>query len=164
MLALPDSGTDISAARSQLLKQLSEHTLNLLCSEVTLKTANGHKIQPLGKLPLTFQCHGRDHSEDTHIYPRVSGVTVSWKTAKGLNILPEHYRDPVAITHTTVEPAGPKVVEVNGVNNEADTPTESKMINMYPYSLWWHDKSHGRKSSMSLSLQMPIHFVCTHHG
>ena len=56
---------------------------------------------------------------------------MSWKTAKGLNILLEHYPDPVAITHTTVEPAAPKVVEVNVVNTAADMPTESEMINMY---------------------------------
>ena len=38
---------------------------------------------------------------------------------------------PVAITHTTVEPAAHKVVEVNVVNTAADMPTESEMINMY---------------------------------
>ena len=57
---------------------------------------------------------------------------MSWKTAKGLNILLEHYPDPVAITYTTVEPAAPKVVEVNVVNTAASMPTESEMINMYP--------------------------------
>ena len=131
-LALPDSGADISAAGPQLLKLLNEHTLNLLPSEVTPKTANGHKMQPLGKLPVTFQLCGKDHREDMHIYPGVSGVIMSWKTAKGLNILPEHYPDPVAVTHTAVEPAAPKVVEVNIINTAADTPKKSEMINMYP--------------------------------
>ena len=83
-------------------------------------------MQPLGKLPVTFQLRGRDHSEDMHIYPGVSGVIMYCKTAKGLNILPEHYPDPVAITHTTVEPAAPKVVEVNVVNTAVDIPTENK--------------------------------------
>ena len=131
-LALPDSGADISAAGPQLLKLLNEHTLNLLPSKVTPKTANGHKMQPLGKLPITFQLCGRDHREDMHIYPGVSGVIMSWKTAKGLNILPEHYPDPVAITHTAVEPAAPKLVEVNVINTVADIPKKSEMINMYP--------------------------------
>ena len=93
MLALPDSGTDISAGVPQLLNLLNEHTLNLLPLKVTPKNANGHK-QLLGKLPVTFQLRGRDHSEDMHIYPGVSGVIMSWKTAKGLNILLEHYPDP----------------------------------------------------------------------
>ena len=37
----------------------------------------------------------------------------------------------MAITHTTVEPAAHKVIEVNVVNTAADMPTESEMINMY---------------------------------
>ena len=92
--ALPDSGADISAAEPQLLHSLSEHTLNLLPSKVTPHTANGHKMQPLGRLPVTFQLQGRNYSEDMHIYPDIPGVIMSWKAAKDLRILPMYYPDP----------------------------------------------------------------------
>ena len=92
--ALPDSGADISVAGPQLLHSLSEHALNLLPSKVTPHTANGHKMQPLGKLPVTFQLQGRNYSEDMHIYPDIPGVIMSWKAAKGLRILQMHYPDP----------------------------------------------------------------------
>ena len=47
--------------------------------------------------------------EDLHIYPKVKGVLLSWKAAKGLNILPQCYPQPCgtpsvnsnAITTTT---------------------------------------------------------------
>ena len=95
--ALPDSGADISAAGPQLLKSLGEHALNLLSSDITPQAANGHKMQPLGKLPITFQLQGRSRSEDMHIYPEISGVIMSWKAAKGLSILPVHYPDPIPV-------------------------------------------------------------------
>ena len=49
-LALPDSGADISAAGPKLLRLLGEHPLNLLPSQINPCTADGHKMQPMGKL------------------------------------------------------------------------------------------------------------------
>jgi len=65
---LPDSGANISAAGLQLLKMLQEHTLNLLPSEISPRTADGHIMEPIGKLPVIFHLHGRQHKEDMHIY------------------------------------------------------------------------------------------------
>ena len=95
--ALPDSGADISAARPKLLRLLGEHPFNLLPSQVNPCTADGHKMQPMGKLPVTFHLQGRQHKEDMHIYSDVSGVIMSWKAAKSLSILPSHYPQPTLI-------------------------------------------------------------------
>ena len=57
---------------------------------------------------------------------------MSWKTAKGLKILPEQYPDPVVITHTTIQSAAPKAVNVSVISTNAGIPTESEMINSYP--------------------------------
>ena len=80
--AQPDSGANISAP-------LSEHALNLLPSKVTPHTANGHKIQPLGKLPVTFQLQGRNYSISTQIYQESSCHGRRQKA------LPKHYPEPV---------------------------------------------------------------------
>ena len=40
---------------------------------------------------------------------------MSWKTAKNLNTLPEHYPDPVAVTNATAKSAVPTVVNINVV-------------------------------------------------
>ena len=131
---LPDSGADISAAGPQLLHSLSEHALNLLPSKVTPHTANGHKMQPLGKLPVTFQLPGRNYSEDMHIYPDIPGVIMSRKVAKGLRILPMHYPDPVPDIATTEMPATTPIVDVEVISATTllQTDNELELIKAYP--------------------------------
>ena len=130
--ALPDSGADISAAGPQLLQSLGEHTLNLLSLDITPQAANGHKMQPIGKLPITFQLQGRSHSEDTHIYPEISGFIMSWKAAKGLSILPVHYPDPIPVTVTTAMPAQPPAVDVKIVSATTHTQAQTNMVKAFP--------------------------------
>ncbi len=67
-------------------------------------------MRPLGRLPVTLTLGERQYTDDFHIYPDVTGTLLSWKTARGLNILPECYPNPpspmpsqVAAT-TTKEP------------------------------------------------------------
>lgn len=78
-------------------------------------------MQPLGKLPVTFQLQGWSHSEDMHIYPEISGVIMSWKAAKGLRILPIHYPDPSPATVTTAMPALPPATDVKVVSATTHT-------------------------------------------
>ena len=52
-------------------------------------------MHSLGKMLVKFSLQGREHSEDMHIYPNVSGIIISWKAAKALGILPEHYPNPI---------------------------------------------------------------------
>ena len=49
---LPDSGADVSVAGLAFLANLSEHTNNLLPSEVTPCAVNGMTMNPIGKLRL----------------------------------------------------------------------------------------------------------------
>lgn len=127
-LALPDSGADISAAGPKLLKLLSEHPLNLLPSEVNPRTADGHTMQPMGRLPVTFHLQGRQHKEDVHIYPDVPAVIMSWKAAKSLSILPSHYPQPmpirtISVTHTS---------EVKMINATTSSSEERTVVSKYP--------------------------------
>ena len=126
--ALPDSGTDISAAGPKLLRLLGEHPFNLLSSQVNPCTADGHKMQPMGKLPVTFHLQGRQHKEDMHIYPDISGVIMSWKAAKSLSILPSHYPQPTPIF--TIPATLTSDVKV--FNTTTNTSKESTVISKYP--------------------------------
>ena len=51
-------------------------------------------MHPLGKLPVTLELEGIKYTEDFHIYSQVNGAILSWKAAKGLNILPQTYPYP----------------------------------------------------------------------
>ena len=98
---LPDSGADISAASTSILSQLNEHIDNLLPSSVIPKAANGAEMHPVGRLLVCFKIGNKEHLDDLHIYPNVTGTLMSWKTCKELGILPNCYPNPT-ISSTTV--------------------------------------------------------------
>ena len=85
---LPDSGADLSVAGKVALTHLGEHQDNLLPSNITPRAVNGTKMQPIGKLPVTLMLGTKTYTDELHIYPEVTGILLSWKAAKGLNILP----------------------------------------------------------------------------
>ena len=93
---LRDSGADILAAGKEVLQHLNEQA-NCPPSGVTLKAVNGTKLYPLGKIPVHLQLGCHEYDDELHIYPNISGALLSWKTCKGLGILPDHYPKP--ITH-----------------------------------------------------------------
>ena len=82
----------------------------------------------MGKLPITFHLQGRQHKEDMHIYPDVSGVIMSWKAAKSLSILPSHYPQPTPIFTTPATLTS----DVKVVNASTDTSEECTLISKYP--------------------------------
>ena len=98
---LPDSGADISAAGEPLLRLLNDHVYNLLPSEIIPHTANGRKMYPLGYLPVTFTIGSRQYTDNVHIYPNIPGTILSWKAAKALAILPEHYPQLIPLPTTS---------------------------------------------------------------
>ncbi len=51
-------------------------------------------MRPIGKLPVTMTLGTQEYSDDFHIYPNVTATLLSWKAAKGLNILPDSYPYP----------------------------------------------------------------------
>ena len=101
---LPDSGADISAAGQETLKDLGQHIDNLLPSHIIARAVNGSCMTPIGKLPVTIQLEERRYTDDLHIYPGVSGALISWKAAKGLGILPDHYPHPGRLFKDTPQP------------------------------------------------------------
>ena len=101
---LPDSGADLSVAGETALTHLGEHRDNLLPSTVTPRTVNGTKMQPIGKLPVTFTLGSTMYTDTLHIYPDVTGVLLSWKAAKGLHILPECYPTPTSVSALLLPP------------------------------------------------------------
>ena len=58
-------------------------------------------MRPIGRLPVTFQLGTIKHKDELHIYPEVTGVLLSRKAAKRLNILPECYPHPINTTLAT---------------------------------------------------------------
>ena len=91
---LPDSGADISAAGTEVIRLLGDHIDNLLPSGITPKAANGTTMKPAGKIKVKLRLGTNEHSEDLHVYPSVRGMLISWKAAKALGILPESYPQP----------------------------------------------------------------------
>ena len=79
---------------------------NLLPSSVFPRAVNGTKMEPIGKISLTFQLGNKQHTDEVHIYPNVFGLLISWKAAKNLGILPECYPQPMIDTSTTPRIAG----------------------------------------------------------
>ena len=57
---------------------------------------------------------------------------MSWKTAKNLNTLPEHYPDLVAVTNATAKSAVPTVVNIKLMLSVGPACLKSKTINLYP--------------------------------
>ena len=88
---LPDSGADILSAGTSILSQLNEHIGKLLPSSVIPKAANGAEIHPAGRLLVCFKIGNKEHLDDLHIYPNVTGTLMFWKTCKELGILPNCY-------------------------------------------------------------------------
>ena len=75
---------------------IGEHIDNLASSNVAPKTASGHLMHPLGKLPnVRFDVEGRSTTEDVHIYRGVSGALLSWAASQRLGILPDQYPTPL---------------------------------------------------------------------
>ena len=99
-------------------------------------------MQPLGKLPVTFQLQGRNYSEDMHIYPDIPGVIMSWKAAKGLRILPVHYPDPVPDIAATEMAISTPIVESHQCYNPCTDRQQTH--NSISHSLRWSDQSYAR--------------------
>ena len=88
---------------------------------------------------VKFSLKGREHSEDMHIYPNVSGIIISWKGAKALSILPEHYPNPIppATTHTVTTPHQGANIRVTATMNEVPSQNEIKIR--------WSNQNDGRR-------------------
>jgi len=48
----------------------------------------------VGWLPVCFKTRNKEHHDDSHIFPNVTGTLMSWKTCKELGILPDCYPNP----------------------------------------------------------------------
>ena len=96
LMALPDSGADISVAGLRAVQQLGDHKDNLLPSGITPKTVSGHNLLPVGRLPVNITLGDTTYKDELHIYPEVHGILLSWKTSRGLKILPASYPSPSA--------------------------------------------------------------------
>ena len=112
---LPDSGADISAAGQEVLYHLGHHVDNFLSSGISPRAVNGTTVTPLGKIPVTLQLSRRSCKDDLHIYPRVSGALMSWRTARELAILPANYPHPIEAPCTETIPQQVKVTRIGQV-------------------------------------------------
>ena len=100
--ALPDSGADISVAGTDVIELLGDHRDNLLPARVTPRTVSGHKMSPIGRLPVSITLGGATQRDDLYIHPDVKGVLLSWKTSRNLHILPARYPNPLDIVARSI--------------------------------------------------------------
>ena len=43
------------------------------------KAANGTQMQPIGRLPISFNLEHKTYQTDLHIFNGVNGIIMSWK-------------------------------------------------------------------------------------
>lgn len=88
-------GVDISAAGQAVLELLGQHIDNILLTGINPRTLNGINMILLSKVPVTIKLGKTNiQGQPSHIYPGVSEALISWKAAKGLDILSVSYLYP----------------------------------------------------------------------
>jgi len=75
---------------------------------------------------------GREHSEEMHIYPNVSGVIISWKAAKALGIMSKHYPNPILLTKTPIMTKPLKEANINVTTSANTLPNQHDIIQAFP--------------------------------
>jgi len=123
LTVLPDSGADILAAGTDILTSLGCHPSNLLPSAVVPKSVDGHNMTPLGCILVTFCLEQREYKDNLYFLPGVTGAIISWKEAKGLEILPCHYPSPDKL---------PAVQMTSTWTNEARLAAAEDIMKEYP--------------------------------
>ena len=89
--ALPDSGADITVAGTDFFQLIGGHVINLLDSPERPRVADGRPIRALGMLPARLQLGNVTTSADIHFVQGATGLLLSWKAARGLQVLPALY-------------------------------------------------------------------------
>ena len=159
---LLDSGADISAAGQDLLEHLDEHTDYLVPSQIIPRAANGQKMHSLGKMLVKFQLGDKEYSDDIHIYPSVSGVIISWKAAKALGILPEHYPAPLPPATPTITATPHTHTNSNAISLTSTVPTQRGVTQMYPTIFDGQIRTmEGEKFHISLRPDAKLFFINT---
>ena len=116
---------------------------NLAESSVTAKAVNGSILEPVGKIPnVAFSTNGRTVHDDVHIYASVTGVLISWATAKELNILPTCYPQPIGVVNAT---------HISHKDN-TPVPTTDQIMSEFPTVLDGHIRTMpGEKFHISMT-------------
>ena len=73
---------------------------------------------------VNFQSGEKEYSDDIHIYPSVSGVIISYKAAKALGILPEHYLAPLPPVMPSIAAILHADMNINAVTPINTVPTQ----------------------------------------
>ena len=121
LTALPDSGADLSVAGPSIIMTLGDHMSNLLPSQITPRTVSGHKMPPLGKLPVKISIGKNTFKDEIHIYNQVEGILLSWRACVGLSILPQQYPLPVI-----------NIVQTSNASTQPNQTTSEDLINEFP--------------------------------
>ena len=130
--ALPDSGAAISAAGTEIFRKLGEHKMTLAPSQTTPQATNGALMQPIGKIPVTFQLGTHLFREDLNVHRKITGVLLSWRAAKGLCILPECYPNPVTPQPSPVEPPNKAILSLATPVSTNKPPAPESMMMEFP--------------------------------
>ena len=89
-------------------------------------------MHSVGKVLVRFQLGDKEYSDNIDIYCSVSGVINSWKAAKALGILPEHYPAPLPPPTPTITATPHADANINAITPTSTVPTQQGVIQMYP--------------------------------
>ena len=102
MLALPDTGADVSVAGLDFAHSIGELNSNLQPPTTHPRAVDGHLTRSRGSLPVRVQLGAITISDTVHIVPGVSRLLLSWKSTQALRLVPANY--PQQINAVTQEP------------------------------------------------------------
>lgn len=131
VVALPDTGADISAAGIQFLQALGEDTANLWPTVIEeAQAANGQPMTALGRMSVDLRLGTSCISTDVFIIEGISGLLLSWSVARDLSIIPEHY--PLQISSVETPPTPPQDLCIPSCREPPQIPTREELMREFP--------------------------------
>ena len=106
IVALPDTGADISAAGLNFLEYLGEPLSNLLPPTDQPKSADASGMKCLGQLPVMVTVGDKSTSCNIHIITHLTTLLLSWATTRDLSLIHKSYPDQISsdISNLTMTP------------------------------------------------------------
>ena len=104
-------------------------------------------MHSLGKMLVKFLLGDKEYSDEIYIYPSVSGV-ISWKTAKALGILPEHYPAPLPLVTPTITATPHADTNINAITPTSTVPTQQGVTQCIPLFLMGKSEQWKGKNSI----------------
>lgn len=77
----------------------------------------------MGQLPVQITLGTTTRTDTLHIYPKVNGILLSWKTAQALKVLPQDYPSPIQNPQTLSFSVDPNPKDTPGTDLMTEFPS-----------------------------------------